>query len=300
MNDYMAHKPVMAKQVAELLVSNEEGIYVDATAGSGGHLSFFSGNYPEAMFVGVDIDPEAVQFLLNKFSDASNVRILRGNYADLPELLQGIGIAQVHGILLDLGISMHQALSAERGFSIKNPGPLDMRFSADQKVTAYQLVNELSEEQLAEIIYKYGEEPKARRIAKAVVEARKTKPLETTDELANLVVRTVGYSRGRIHPATRVFQALRIATNQELENLEEALPRLLGVLREGGRLAVISYHSLEDRIVKQFFKTWEEEDQGMRLTKKVIKPSLEETKENPSSRSAKLRVFMKGVGGSEN
>ena len=299
MTNYIEHKPVMAKQVAELLVSNEEGIYVDATAGSGGHLGLLANTYPEASFIGIDIDPEAVQFLAEKFAGVSNVRIIRGNYADLPDILHSMEIAQVDGILLDLGISMHQALSAQRGFSIKNPGPLDMRFSIDQEVTAYELVNSLSEEQLADIIYRYGEERRARKIAKAVVEARKVKPLETTDELADLVARTVGY-RGRIHPATRVFQALRIATNRELDNLQVALPRIFQVLKEGGRLAVISYHSLEDRIVKQFFKTWEEEGKGLRLTKKVVKPSLEEINENPSSRSAKLRVFKKGVGGNEN
>jgi len=220
MTNYIEHKPVMAKQVAELLVTNEEGIYVDATAGSGGHLGLLANAYPEAFFIGIDIDPEAVQFLAEKFAGVGNVRIIRGNYADLPEILHSMEIAQVDGILLDLGISMHQALSAQRGFSIKNPGPLDMRFSIDQKVTAYELVNSLSEEQLADIIYRYGEERRARRIAKAVVEARKVKPLETTDELADLVARTVGY-RGRIHPATRVFQALRIATNRELDNLQK-------------------------------------------------------------------------------
>jgi len=249
MTNYIEHKPVMAKQVAELLVSNEEGIYVDATAGSGGHLGLLANTYPEASFIGIDIDPEAVQFLAEKFAGVSNVRIIRGNYADLPDILHSMEIDQVDGILLDLGISMHQALSAQRGFSIKNPGPLDMRFSIDQEVTAYELVNSLSEEQLADIIYRYGEERRARKIAKAVVEARKVKPLETTDELADLVARTVGY-RGRIHPATRVFQALRIATNRELDNLQVALPRIFQVLKEGGRLAVISYHSLEDRIVK--------------------------------------------------
>jgi 16S rRNA (cytosine1402-N4)-methyltransferase len=291
----MSHKPVMLNEVAQILVWNDHGTYVDGTAGSGGHLQFLASSFPNCFFIGIDIDPEAVEFLQSKFADFPNVSIFRENYAHVRTVLEKCNKMSVDGVLLDLGISTHQALSSDRGFSIKNSGPLDMRFSSDQKVTAYQLVNLLSEEELANIIFKYGEEPHARKIARAIVSARKEKPIETTGELAEIVARSVGF-RGRIHPATRVFQALRIATNDELENLQEALPKLLDVLSPMGRIGVITYHSLEDRIVKQCFRDWENSGIGKRVTKKVIKPSGEEVASNPSSRSAKLRVFERGVG----
>lgn len=299
MMNYIPHKPVMVSEISQLLIWKENGIYIDGTAGAGGHLEELSTSFPKATFVGIDIDNEAVDFLREKFSYTGNVHILAGNYADMESLLTSMGINKVDGILLDLGLSTHQALSASRGFSIKNSGPLDMRFSVTQKVTAYDLVNKLSQEELSDIIYRYGEEPRARKIAKDIVNARETKPLETTGELADLIAKSVGRHGSRIHPATRVFQALRIATNDELSNLERALPNLLNCLNVGGRLVIISYHSLEDRVVKQQFKFWEQSGMGERLNKKVIKPSQEEVANNPSSRSAKVRAFRKGAGGVE-
>ncbi|WP_018962998.1 16S rRNA (cytosine(1402)-N(4))-methyltransferase RsmH [Coprothermobacter platensis] len=299
MMNYIPHKPVMVSEISQLLIWKENGIYIDGTAGAGGHLEELSKSFPKAVFVGIDIDNEAVEFLREKFSNTESVHILAGNYADMESLLTSMGIDKVDGILLDLGLSTHQALSASRGFSIKNSGPLDMRFSVSQKVTAYDLVNKLSQEELSDIIYRYGEEPRARKIAKDIVNARTIKPLETTGELADLVAKSVGRHGSRIHPATRVFQALRIATNDELSNLERALPNILNCLNIGGRLVIISYHSLEDRVVKQQFKRWEQSGMGERLNKKVIKPSQEEVEDNPSSRSAKVRAFEKGAGGVE-
>jgi len=223
------------------------------------------------------------------------------NFSHLKEIASKQGFIPTDGVLLDLGVSSFQLQRKQRGFSFQQEGPLDMRFDLDGEVTASRLVNELSETELAEILAKYGEQPKARAIARAIARNR---PLKTTSELANLVVRTVGRRR-RLHPATKTFQALRIAVNEELRALSEALPQVLDVLASGGRLAVITFHSLEDRLVKRFMAqesrdcicpqqapvcTCQHQRMLRILTKKPIRPSPAEIKENPRCRSAKLRM----------
>jgi 16S rRNA (cytosine1402-N4)-methyltransferase len=229
------------------------------------------------------------------------VTLVQGNFAGLEEIASGHGFCPVDGILLDLGLSSLQLEAAGRGFSFQLDGPLDMRFDPSQPTTAADLVNTLSRQELADILSRYGEERQARRIARAIVAER---PINTTGELAALVERTVG-RRGRIHPATQTFQALRIAVNEELECLAEALPQALGLLMPGGRLTIISFHSLEDRLVKEFFRreardclcppevpicTCDHRATLGIVTKKPIRPSAEEVAANPRSRSAKLRI----------
>jgi 16S rRNA (cytosine1402-N4)-methyltransferase len=257
---------------------------------------------PAGELLGIDADPLAVALAGERLAEfGERATLVQGNFADLEEIALEHGFCPVDGILLDLGLSSLQLEAAGRGFSFQLDGPLDMRFDPIQTTTATDLVNSLSTQELADILSRYGEEPQARRIARAIVTER---PIHTTGELAALVERTVGRRR-RIHPATRTFQALRIAVNGELECLAEALPQALRVLVPGGRLVIISFHSLEDRLVKQFFRN-EARDClcppeapvctcGHRaslgiVTKKPIRPSAEEVATNPRSRSAKLRI----------
>jgi 16S rRNA (cytosine1402-N4)-methyltransferase len=271
--------------------------------GGGGHASgILVASAPDGELLGIDADPLAVAWASEQLAEfGGRATLVQGNFADLEEIAWGHGFGSVDGILLDLGLSSLQLEAAERGFSFQLDGPLDMRFDPNKTTTAADLVNSLSTEELAGLLSRYGEEPQARRIARAIVAER---PINTTGELAALVERTVGRRR-RIHPATRTFQALRMAVNEELKCLAEALPQALGLLVPGGRLAVISFHSLEDRLVKRFFRT-EAQDClcppevpvctcGHRaalgiVTKRPIRPSAEEEAANPRSRSAKLRV----------
>ncbi|NPV88586.1 16S rRNA (cytosine(1402)-N(4))-methyltransferase RsmH [Coprothermobacteraceae bacterium] len=294
MSDYIEHIPVLVDEVSELLVWKGHGTYVDATAGAGGHVARMLDAHPHVRFIALDVDPEAIAYLEQKFKGTDRVKVIHGNYRDLPHILRSVGLSEVSGVLLDLGVSTHQVLAEDRGFSFRKPGLLDMRFDPSKGVSAYDLVNKLGEEELADLIYRYGEEHKARRIAKAIVESRSKGPIRTTTELAEVILTALGRRHGRIHPATRTFQALRIATNSELDNLQQLLESLLDVLEPGGRAAVISYHSLEDRIVKHFFKEWEKSGKGIQVTKKPVVPTDEEIQVNPRARSAKLRVFMKG------
>ena len=265
---------------------------------------------PDGELLGIDADPVALALAGEQLAEfGKRVALVQGNFADLEEIASEHGFGPVDGVLLDLGLSSLQLEAAGRGFSFQLDGPLDMRFDPSagsghrpgQATTAADLVNGLSVEELASVLSRYGEEPRARRIARAIVAER---PINTTGELAALVERTVGRGR-RIHPATRTFQALRMAVNEELECLAEALPQALRLLVPGGRLAIISFHSLEDRLVKQFFRS---EARGCLcppgipvcvcghrasleiVTKKPIRPSAEEVAANPRSRSAKLRI----------
>ncbi len=271
--------------------------------GGGGHArGILVASTPDGELLGIDADPLAVALAGERLAEfGGRVTLVQGNFADLEEIALEHGFSPVDGILLDLGLSSLQLEAAGRGFSFQLDGPLDMRFDPSRTTTAADLVNDLSVEELASILSRYGEEPQARRIARAIVAER---PINTTGELAALVKRTVGRRR-RIHPATRTFQALRIAVNEELECLAKALPQALGLLMPGGRLVVISFHSLEDRLVKKFFRR-ESRDCicppeapvctcGHRatlgiVTRKPIRPSAEEVAANPRSRSAKLRI----------
>lgn len=298
------HIPVMVREVVAALRVRPGGRYVDATVGTGGHAEAILSAAEDVHLLGLDLDPEALAYARERLKPFGNrVTLLKASYVTLPTQLTRLGWKQVDGILLDLGVSSLQLARPERGFSFQHEGPLDMRFDPTAPgPTAADLVNTLTEEALAEVFWKYGEERHARRIARAIVQNR---PITTTKELADLIARVVPFERPGFHPATRVFQALRIAVNRELDNLERFLPLALEALVPGGRLAVISFHSLEDRIVKQFLKR-ESMDclcppeayvcrcghkAKVRLIKPFpMRPSEEEVVQNPRARSARLRV----------
>jgi 16S rRNA (cytosine1402-N4)-methyltransferase len=302
----MGHVPVLLDEVLYWLNPRRGGVYVDATLGAGGHAeAILERITPGGRLIGIDRDEAALEVAaqrLRRFGEAAV--IVRGNYAAIKQILADQGLTQVDGVLFDLGVSSLQVDDPGRGFSFQHPGPLDMRMDRRQSRTAADLVNELDERALADLLWRYGEERWARRIARAIVRRR---PLRTTAELAAVVAESIPrrrWPRG-IHPATRTFQALRIALNDELLNLEKALPDAAEVLREAGRLCAISFHSLEDRTIKHTFlrlsrgctcppgasactcggKTW------LRiLTRKPVVPSAEEILRNPRARSAKLRA----------
>ncbi|MBM3205416.1 16S rRNA (cytosine(1402)-N(4))-methyltransferase RsmH [Candidatus Shapirobacteria bacterium] len=292
------HQPVLLPEVLQALRVKKGGKYIDATVGGGGHAQAFlklSGK-----ILGLDCDPEALNHARESLSTAcpssalsrgpkASWRLVRANFKDLAKVAKMNGFDQADGVLLDLGVSSYQLETPQRGFSFKSPYPLDMRMDPDLKVTAADLINGLGKNELKKLFEKLGEEKLASRLAEALVSARRVKPILSCQQLADVVLK-VKRKKGKIHPATQVFQALRIAVNDELNNLREALPGALEILKTGGRLAVISFHSGEDRLVKDFFKDQENQGDLKILTKKPLRPSWEEMKANPRSRSAKLRV----------
>lgn len=293
------HQPVLLEQTIDLLDLKSGEIVVDMTAGYGGHSAEILKKIGESgRLILVDRDENAIKELKKKFKNYKNIDYIHSNYSEI----DWKSIGSVDKILMDLGVSSPQLDESERGFSFNKDAELDMRMDRSQSLTAKEIVNEYSEEELANIIYRYGEEKKSRRIAKAIVDNRKFKPIKTTKQLADIVEDCLPKSY-RIHPATRTFQAIRIATNAELESLEATLPEATEHLNNDGRLAIISFHSLEDRIVKQFFKSLIEVDKdpitGMEvespnfrlINKKPLKGS--EKDNNPRARSAKLRVVEK-------
>ncbi len=286
------HVPVLLKEVITTLQPRAGGLYVDGTLGGGGHAAeILRACSPDGRLVGLDWDEDALASArerLGEFGD--RVQLVGKNFAELEAVLMALGITTVDGVMFDLGVSSHQFDEPSRGFSVVREGLLDMRMSRQLVTSARDLVRTASESELADIFFHYGEERRARGIARAIVRARERgEPLETTGDLARLC----GPRRGKIHPATRVFQALRIAVNDELGNLKRGLVAAVRVLRSGGRVAVISFHSLEDRIVKRFFL--EQQAAGVLevVTKKPVMASDEEVAANPRSRSAKLRVAQK-------
>ena len=300
------HLPVLYQEIILALRPQSSGHYVDCTVGAGGHASgILEVSAPAGKLLGLDVDPQALDLAAARLKPFDGrVILVKASYVHLKEQLQKIGWQSVLGILADLGVSSMQIDTPSRGFSFQKEGPLDMRFDPSQPLRAESLVNTASEHELADILWHYGEEPQSRRIARAICEAR---PIETTTQLAEVVQRSVG-RKGKIHPATRTFQALRIAVNQELEALETFLPQAVEVLEPGGRLAVISFHSLEDRLIKQFMHRESRDcicppEQptctcGHQATLKMITrhPMVgkdDEVRENPRSRSAKLRVAEK-------
>jgi 16S rRNA (cytosine1402-N4)-methyltransferase len=305
------HKPVLLQEVIEALRPRPGGHYIDGTVGAGGHATaILQASNPDGQLFGFDQDQSALEIAKNRLAQfGQRVHLFHANFDRLTELAQAHQIPPADGILLDLGISSMQVDQPERGFSFQVDGPLDMRMDPTTGSTAADLINHLPEEELADLIYRYGEERQSRRIARAIVKAR---PLRRTVELARVVAKAAGYSRqSKIHPATRTFQALRIAVNDELGALERALPQAIAWLKPGGRLAVISFHSLEDRIVKQYFKreaqdclcppeqpvcTCRHKASINIITKRPITASLGEVDENSRARSAKLRVVeLKGM-----
>jgi len=288
------HQPVMLKEVLYWLNLKEEELYIDCTVGAGGHSkAILEKMQGKVRVIGIDRDEEALKIArkeLKKYE--KQVRLIKANFRDLPYLLKKEGVSSAGGILYDLGLSSMQLDSPQRGFSFRWTAPLDMRMDSSQTLTAAHLVNELPEKELEDVFFELGEERWARRIAKFIIEERKHSPFKTTRDLVEVMRKAIPakFRRGkRIHFATRVFQSLRIKVNEELENLKISLSSSFDLLRSQGRICVISYHSLEDRIVKEQFNKAKEEKLNI-LTKKVVKPLLEEVKANPGARSARLRV----------
>ena len=303
MNNSLLHTPVLLKEVLGGLEVKAGGAYIDCTLGAGGHArAILEGSQPKGRLLGIDRDPAAIQLSQSQLASyGGRVRLVYDSYVRLEAIASAEGFIPSDGVLLDLGISSLQLEDHQRGFSFQTDGPLDMRIDPQAEVTAEHLVNELTEAELTDIIVKYGEEPRARTIARAIVRGR---PIRRTLQLAHVVASVAG-RRGRIHPATRTFQALRIAVNGELEALAAVLPQTVSILAEGGRVAVISFHSLEDRLVKEFMARESrdcicppevpvcrcEHERTLRiLTKKPVRPTIEEVRQNPRSRSAKLRI----------
>lgn len=287
------HKPVMVQEVCNFLLEEKEGIFVDATLGGGGHtLEILKRSSPKTRIIGIDQDSEAIEFARKRLTPfEERVTLVKGNFSQLDQILKELGVTDISGIIFDLGVSLHQIKTPERGFSFQLNGPLDMRMNISSSgKTAYQLLKEIPEKELQNIIYTFGEERFAKRIARAIVRQRQKSPIQTTRELAELVRKVYPPGRHRIHPATRTFMALRIFINREIENLGKALQKSVPFLKKGGRIVVIAYHSIEDRVVKNFFKNSPE---LAVLTKKPLLPNPEERKENPCSRSARLRVAQK-------
>lgn len=292
------HIPVLVREVVAALEPKAEGVYLDCTVGGGGHAeAILDAAGPPARLVGIDRDPEAIAVAtdrLRRFGD--RVRLIRGDFRELPRMAADLNMGRFNGILFDLGVSSLQLDDPSRGLSFTMEGPLDMRMDRQSgTATARQILHELPEKHLARLIWEYGEERWARRIARGIVAAREQGSLETTRDLAAVVMRAVPrrFWPRRIHPATRTFQAIRIAVNQELEGLEEALEAATGLLTPGGRVAVVAFHSLEDRVVKHCFRRLATPGvvPGVRIiTRRPITPSAEETAQNPRARSAKLRA----------
>jgi 16S rRNA (cytosine1402-N4)-methyltransferase len=283
----LVHKPVLVAETLELLAVRGRGLYVDGTLGTGGHAAaILQRSAPDGRLLGLDRDVEALEHAKQALAPfGTRAELRHADYRRLPELLAG---RRPDGILLDLGVSSLQLDVPERGFSFRADGPLDMRMDRTQGETAEDVVNRLPEHALADLIYRFGEERASRRIARAIVAARRRRRLRTTGELAELVRRAAGRGRPGLDQATRTFQALRIHVNRELEGLGQALGAAAQALAPGGRLAVIAFHSLEDREVKQAFRTLA--GRGFRvLTRKPVRPGAEELRENPRARSARLR-----------
>ncbi len=269
---------------------------VDATLGSGGHaLRILKRIGPEGRLIGIDQDPEALKHAKENLKNFSQVEYVHENFSQLDQVLMSLNLREVDAVLLDIGISSEQLEVASRGFSFMKAGPLDMRMNPSGPVTAEELVNDLSQVELENLFWEYGEERWARRIAYAICEERIKSPIETTEGLVRVIQKAVPkrfHFKGK-HPATRVFQALRIKVNEELESLDQALSKVPALLSKGGRFAVISFHSLEDRKVKQTFRGWADKKEMKLLTKKAVKPTEVEIERNPRSRSARLRVVEK-------
>lgn len=288
------HTPVMVREVLNFLNIKKDNWYIDCNLGGGGHSSEIikkGGNV-----LGIDLDINAINFAQDNllvFKD--NFIFVNDNFKNIKEIVKDYQLKEVAGILFDLGVSTYQLETKGRGFSFNLDAALDMRMDPqNQKVSAQDLINGLHENELAQLFWKLGEERFAKRIAKKIVEKRQNKKIENTSELAQIIVSArPKTSHDRTHPATRVFQALRIAVNDELNSLRQALPEALGVLDKGGRMVVISFHSLEDRIVKNYFRQWEKQGLVTILTKKPVTPTNEEVFKNPRARSGKLRVIEK-------
>lgn len=302
-----AHEPVMLEEALHWLVGNPSGVYVDGTVGGAGHARTLL-ERTEATLIGIDCDADALAVAGSRLAPFGDRKILvKANFVELSAVLESLHIEKVDGVLLDLGVSSYQLDTAHRGFCFSQVAPLDMRMDQDLKLRAYDMINSFTQNKLEEIIRLYGEEKMASRIARSIVRKRQLAPIETTVELANLIVSVMPAKmrRQKIHPATRTFQAIRIAVNRELDCIVPGIESAVRALHAGGRLCVISFHSLEDRIVKNTFRDMaatcvcpkdipfcvcQKKATVKIMTRKALMPSAEETNNNPRARSAKLRV----------
>ena len=302
------HIPVLLKETIEGLNIKPDGIYVDGTIGGAGHSKeIIKKLSPKGILIGIDKDEEALKAAENNLKEYKNYKLVHGNHDNIKEILEEIGIDKVDGILLDLGVSSYQLDEKTRGFSYISDNKLDMRMDRNQKLSAYDVVNKYDEQRLADIIYKYGEEKYARKIAKSICILRKNKPIETTKELVEIIEKNLPKTKEG-HPAKKTFQAIRIEVNNEIEPLYNTVKESVECLKEGGRLCIITFHSLEDRAVKEAYIDSQGKctcpkdlpycicgckSLGKIITKKPIEASIKEKETNPRSKSAKLRIFEK-------
>ena len=301
------HKPVLFDEVMENIISEGDAVYVDCTLGGGGHTEGMLERSSEgSKVIGIDQDKEAINFAKERLKKYGNkIEIFQDNFRNLDTVIYLAGHNKVDRILMDIGVSSNQLDNLERGFSYRYDARLDMRMDRNLKISAYEVVNDFSEKEIADIIYKYGEEPKSRKIAKNIVEYRKNKKIETTLELSEIIIKSIGKSMKK-HPSKRTFQAIRIFVNKELEVLEEALDKAVKLLNDNGKLLVITFHSLEDRMVKEKFREYEnpctcppeipicvcnKKSLGKVVTRKPIIAKESEVNENNRAHSAKLRIF---------
>lgn len=303
----MYHKAVLYDEVIENIIVDKDAIYLDCTLGGGGHsMGILEKSTKNSKLIAIDQDQNAIDYVnsnINGYED--KIKIFRNNFQNMDTVIYLAGYEKVDRILMDIGVSSKQLDDMSRGFSYKYEAKLDMRMDTSKKLSAYEVINEFSEKELADIIYKYGEEPKARKIASYIVRTRETKNIETTTELANIVIKAIG-KKMKKHPAKRTFQAIRIYVNNELEVLEKAIDKAINLLNSNGRLLIITFHSLEDRIVKEKFRYYEnpcscpkdipicvcnKKSYGRILNKKAIVANSDELDENNRAHSAKLRIF---------
>ena len=301
------HKPVLFDEVMDNIITDKDAVYVDCTLGGGGHTEgVLENSSKNSKVVAIDQDVQAIEFAKKRLEKYGNkLQIFQDNFRNIDTAVYLAGFEKVDRILMDIGVSSNQLDNAKRGFSYRFEARLDMRMDSNLKISAYEVINNFSEKDLTDIIYKYGEEPKSRKIAKKIVEYRKIKAIETTTELADIVIKSIGKSMKR-HPAKRTFQAIRIFVNKELEILSETLDKAVKLLGKNGKLLVITFHSLEDRIVKEKFREYEnpctcpsdipicvcgKQSLGKVITKKPIVAKELELAENNRAHSAKLRIF---------
>ncbi len=290
MTENWQHIPILAEEIAQLLLQNKSGFYLDGTLGLGGHTKLFLTRLDsKAKILGIDKDSKAIEFAVKRVDDARLITH-QGSYLEAPKILKELNLPLLDGALFDLGLSSYQLDDARRGFSFLKDGPLDMRFDNTKGKTAADLINTFTADKLEYIFQTYGEERAAKKIALAICQARREKPFTTTQELAALIEKNIPRF-GKTHPATRIFQALRIAVNEELNTVEQAPKMLEEIIKPGGRAAFLTFHSLEDRIIKQAFKEMAKGGKWKLVNKKIINPSFEEIKANSRSRSAGLRVI---------
>lgn len=285
------HIPIMAPQIADYLLTNFEGTYIDGTLGLGGHTKYFLSHLgARARILGFDKDEEALKMAQERVNDP-RLSVFHKSYTESSAVLKELGLAGADGALFDLGLSSYQLDNPARGFSLLRDGPLDMRFDKQNPLSAAVIVNTWPMAELERVLTQYGEERNATKIALAIMRARKEAPIETTERLKAVVETVYGPKRGKTHPATQTFQALRIACNRELESVEQLLTSLADIIKPGGRAAILTFHSLEDRLVKTHFKALAQSGGWKLVTKHALAPEYEEVRQNRRSRSAKLRVI---------